>query len=215
MANLIAQHTIEFASRKIVPIARTTGRFEMTIKSLLTVLTILTPLTPCAYAQEKTVLDAHSETIAQQSPLTVAQNSRTHTYRTLFSQAYIGDFGDLVQPNSVIRRDELGSDPSKESEAPSENKQKAQQETQLPPKTYIKTDANNEYTLALLAAKEKRPQHADAHFREAVAAQRCGKYDRKLEAQIMSAYAKFLKSQDRLIEAKEILTQLRDRKSVV
>lgn len=147
--------------------------------------------------------------IALLSQSAFAHNSRTHTYRTLVSQAYIGDFGDLVQPNSTISRDELSSDPFKGPKAPSENKQKAQQETQLPPKQYTKTDAHNEYTLALLAAKEKRPQQADAHFREAVAAQRCGKYDRKLEAQIMSAYAKFLKSQDRLIEAKEILTQLR------
>lgn len=175
----------------------------MAFKALSTCLGILVVLSPCSYAQP--TMATSSNTFALSTPATFAQNTMHSTYRTEVSQSYIGDFGELTQPNTTISREGLSSDPSKEPEAQSQAKTKARQDTQHLPKP----DAHIEYILALLAAKEKHPEQADAHFREAVAAQRCGKYDRKLEAQIMSAYGKFLKSQHRLIEAKKIMTQLR------
>ncbi len=181
----------------------------MTHKGLPTFLIMLSLLTPCASAKDEAVFETPEETAALQTLAAFAQTSVPCNYRTEVSQAYIGDFGELVQPNTTVSRDELSSDPFKYPDAQTEAKQKAKQDTQLPPKPDAMPNAHIEYTLAMVAAEEKHPEQADAHFREAVAAQRCGKYDRKLEAQIMSAYAKFLKSQHRLTEAKEIMTQLR------
>lgn len=178
----------------------------MAIKALSTCLGILVLLSPCSYAQP--TVAKSSNTFALSTTATFAQNTMHSSYRTEVSQAYVGDFGDLIQPNSTVSRDELSADPFKYPEAKIETKQKAKEDSQRI-KLEAKPDAHIEYELALLAAKEKQAEQADAHFREAVAAQRCGKYDRKLEAQIMSAYAKFLKSQHRLTEAKEIMTQLR------